>query len=186
MCIGTIISKETGFRCDICDGYGKIRPVSPKVTSDEAPLVFFVESGKPRSAHLLLEDVFKELAGEIHICDPYYGMGSLLRLDLLKHCSLIKFLTKNPDSRERQRLPRALQEFKQEHGNIEFRRHTGGDLHDRFIIADSELIILGHGLKDVGNKDSFIIRIPAELATDLIETLRDSFDAKWQVANIIT
>ncbi|HUX87586.1 MAG TPA: hypothetical protein VMW65_11335, partial [Chloroflexota bacterium] len=108
-----------------------------------------------------------------------------LRLDLLEHCSPIRFLTRQPDPNETQTLPRALSEWKREHGDVEFRRHTGRDLHDRFVLSDDELILLGHGLKDVGNKDSFIIRIGRDLADDLIDTVRSSFESKWQAATLI-
>jgi hypothetical protein len=178
ICAGSGVSLITRQICDMCGGYGWFDPTVER----DAPLVFFVEAGTPRTAHLQLNDIFRPLSGEIRICDPYYGMGSLLRLDLLQQCRPIRFLTQNPDRNEAQILPKALQEWKYQHGNVEFRRHNGHDLHDRFVLASSELILLGHGLKDVGNKDSFIIRIRSELAADLIDSVRDSFDNKWQLA----
>ena len=63
--------------------------------------------------------------------------------------------------------------------------HSGRDIHDRFVLSDDELILLGHGLKDIGSKDSFIIRIGRDLAGDLIDTVHDSFETKWQQATLI-
>jgi len=148
-------------------------------------MVVFIEAGKPRTAQLRLEEIFAGMAGEVRICDPYYGSKSLYRLDLLKHCKPIRFLTQKPDANETATLQAALRVWKQEHGSVEFRQHSGRDLHDRFLLSDIELILLGHGLKDIGNKDSFIIRIRRDLAGDVIETLQDSFDTKWQAATLI-
>ena len=70
---------EFGF-CAVCKGYARLRPL----VDPDAPFVFFIESGQPRTAHLKLADIFQDVTGEIRICDPYYGTGSLLRLDLIK------------------------------------------------------------------------------------------------------
>ncbi len=148
----------------------------------EGPVIAFVEAGKPRTAHLKLASFFQKLTGDLRICDPYYGSGSLLRLDELVQCSSVRFLTHAGDASEKSTLPRALTEYTKEHKNIEFRRYNGSDLHDRYVLTDEELMLLGHGLKDIGNKDSFIVRINRELASDLLDDLRDSFDAKWKNA----
>jgi hypothetical protein len=186
MCDGTGKSQHAeGFPCVYCKGYKFVAPRITTLAPADAPLVMFVEAGKPRTAHLHLEKIVESLSGEIRICDPYYGIKSLYRLDSLKHCKPIKFLTQRPDANETQTLSAALQIWKQEHGDVEFRRETGRELHDRFLLSADELILLGHGLKDIGNKDSFIVRIGRELAGDLIDTVRDSFDMKWAQAAII-
>ena len=186
ICDGTGKSPHAvGLPCVYCRGYKFVAPLIATLSPNDAPLVMFVEAGKPRTAHLYLEKIFEALSGEIRICDPYYGRKSLYPLDSLMHCKPIKFLTRNPEASESQTLPTALQTWKQQHGDIEFRRHTGRDLHDRFVLSDDELILLGHGLKDVGTKDSFIIRVGRDLAGDLIDTVHDSFDAKWQPATLI-
>jgi len=184
-CYGLGKSILTGQICELCGGYGMVAPLGSDTTPADAPLVFFVEAGTPRTVHIRLQDIFRQLSGEVCICDPWYGMGSLLRLDLLQHCSPIRFLTQNPGRNEKQTLSKALQEWKSQHGDVEFRRYGGRDLHDRYVLAHDELILLGHGLKDVGSKDSFTVRVTRELAVDLIKDVRDSFDAKWQSATPI-
>jgi hypothetical protein len=193
--------------CKICDGSGKApanrqmpcshcggrryvvprgyKPAPNPLPPEDLPMVFFVEAGKPRTAQLRIEEIFGKLSGEVRICDPYYGVKSLYRLDSLKHCKPIKFLTSKADPSETQTLPSALQVWKQEHGDIEFRRNAGRTLHDRFVLCDDELVLIGHGLKDVGGKDSFIIRIGRDFADDMMDTLRKSFDEKWQKATLI-
>ena len=183
-CLGTGIGSDSFGLCHVCKGYGRLRAHS-ETPDANAPFVFFVEAGQPRTAHLELAELFKDVTGEIRICDPYYGTGSLLRLDLLKHCSPIKFLTKNADRNDAHLLPRALQEWKRQHGATEFRENVGTDLHDRYILSDTELILMGHGLKDIGNKDSFVVRIPSSLAPDMVVSVRSSFDQKWANGNSI-
>lgn len=99
MCCGNGLEVFSGDFCEKCKGYGMLREISA-APNPEGTLAFFIQSGMPRRAHLGLADLFKELTGEIRICDPYYGMGSLLRLDLLKHCTPIKFLTKNAEKKK--------------------------------------------------------------------------------------
>jgi hypothetical protein len=53
------------------------------------------------------------------------------------------------------------------------------------VLYEDEIILLGHGLKDIGTKDSFIVRIGREVASDLIDTVRMSLDEKWQNAKLI-
>jgi hypothetical protein len=55
-------------------------------------------------------------------------------------------------------------------------------LHDRFVLSDDKIIILGHGLKNICNKESFIICLDKELAGDVLTSVRASFEAKWQNA----
>ena len=185
LCFGTGLARDSSGFCEVCHGYGLLPPLSSQ-PNPNAPLIFFIEAGQPRTAHLELSALFHEVAGDIRICDPYYGTGSLLRLDLLKHCSSIRFLTKNADRNESAILPRAIQEWKRQHGTTEFREDTDSALHDRYILSDIEIILLGHGLKDVGKKDSFVVRIPTSLAGDMVQSVRDSFDDKWARARPIT
>jgi hypothetical protein len=149
----------------------------PKTSDD--PFAVLVEAGTPRTAHLALRDIFKNLAGDLRVCDPYYGMGSLLRLDLLTHCASIKFLTRQPGSGEPPTLQKAFQDWKRQYPIVESRRHNGSDLHDRYVLSDDQLILIGHGLKDVGNRESFIIGLDKTLAGDLLEGARASFDTRW-------
>lgn len=181
-CLGTGLSIDGQTVCSLCGGVGLIAPAVPNGGSGEGPLVFFIEAGKPRTAHLTLVEVFSGLSGPLAICDPYYGLGSLVRLDALKHCTPIRFLTKNADRTDISTFPRAVSEWKREHGDLEARLSSSKDLHDRFIHSPSELVILGHGLKDIGNKESFVIRIPRTIAPDMMDEVLKSFDCKWSVA----
>ncbi len=169
----------TTITCTVCGGWGRLPPDPKRRPSETGPLALFVESGTPRTAHVQLSTLFSGLKGELRICDPYYGTGSLFRLDLLIHCSPILFLTSTPDSKEVAFLSRAVTEFRLQHSQTEFRLHRGKGLHDRYLLTDDEIVLLGHGLKDIGRSDSFVVKLSRALAQDLIESVRHSFDAKW-------
>ena len=136
-------------------------------------------------AHEDISEIFQSLTDEVCVCDPYYGQGSLARLAELVGCSSVRFLTKTPDHKERSYLPRLIHEFRKTNGHIEFRQYPGSDLHDRFVLTDSEFLILGHGIKDIGGKDSFVVRIQRDIAEDTIDSVRKAFDAKWNAAEAI-
>jgi hypothetical protein len=143
--------------------------------------VVFVKAGTPWTAHQNLQIIFSELDGDIRICDPYFGTASLHKLELLTHCRSIRFLTKQPDKS----IASELRDFISEYPQLEVRKARAPDLHDRFVLTSDELILLGHGLKDVGGKDSFIVRLGKQHAGDLITTMAQSFDEKWKVAILL-
>ncbi|MEX1228768.1 MAG: hypothetical protein WEB58_00930 [Planctomycetaceae bacterium] len=172
--------------CEWCDGFGYRIPKLSTETTEAIHNVFYVEAGKPRTAHLNLLTMLQSLNGQIRICDPYYGTGTFFRLDSIADKSIC-FLTQQPDKNELAKgiLPKALAEFVRQHSNIEFRVNQANDLHDRYILTENELILLGHGLKDLGNKDSFIVRLAREIAANTVDDIVAAFDAKWRNATRI-
>lgn len=169
--------------CPVCSGWGKL----PDPPENRGPIsVVLVESGTPRTAHLQVADILEDLRGEVRVCDPFYGAGSLLRLDLLRGCSRVMFLTKDPDGAEREFADRALTEFVRERRQFEVRRCSTRQLHDRYVLTDDDIIILGHGLKDIGNKQSFIIRLNRSACGDVLDSVRSTFDSAWATAESIT
>ena len=47
-------------------------------------------------------------------------------------------------------------------------------------MSDNGLIIIGHGIKDLGSKESFIVALFDEEIKSLIPTLAESFEDKWK------
>lgn len=138
-----------------------------------------IESNQPRSARLKLREILSQLSGIVRICDPYYGIRTLDSLDLVPPVCHIRFLTAHTNEKRRQ-LQGALADFKRERPNFEVRLvPANAGIHDRYILTSSELLILGHGLKDVGGKESFIIRLHATLVSDLVKETVRAFDARW-------
>jgi hypothetical protein len=144
--------------------------------------VFYFEPGKTYTPkRLLAKDILAGLTGELRIVDPYCSERTL---DCFKDVKAraIKLLTRveNLHQRARERFLRELQDFKSENPDMEFRDYPNTDLHDRYIISPSSLVILGHSMKDLGAKESFAIVLNEKISRNLIEALSESFDRRWK------
>ena len=62
----------------------------------------------------------------------------------------------------------------------EIRMSNSGEWHDRYVLAETRLLLLGQGLKDFGNKESFVIILDEEFAP--IKTVKDAFENHWEAA----
>lgn len=106
-------------------------------------------------------------------------------LDTLDHFPAkvaLRFLTARTNERVR-KVAGALRDFQKEHSNAEFRVTANpSELHDRYILSDESLLVLGHGLKDIGGKESFMIQVNKDLVPDLLSEVRGRFDARWKSA----
>lgn len=144
-----------------------------------------IESGKPRTAHVKLRKILSTLQGPIRICDPYYGIRTLESLDYIPTVKKVKFLTAKTNEAG-YKLSGALRDFKKERPNVEFRKITiPSDIHDRYVVTKKQLLILGHGLKDIGGKESFMICMASDLVPDLIKEIISAFDSRWNIATPI-
>ena len=141
--------------------------------------VFYFEAGKKYTPkRLLARDILAGLTGELRIVDPYCSERTLDCLRDIKGRP-VKFLTKLPQ-KARERFLRELHDFKSEYRTMEFRDYPDTDLHDRYIISPSSLVILGHSIKDLGGKESFAIVLNEEISRNLIEALSENFDRRWK------
>jgi hypothetical protein len=132
----------------------------------------------------ILEELFDDLNGEICICDPYYGEGTLDRFEHLKQCKPFRFLTSNPAANGGRQMNQLLLKWMSEN-NIEAKRHNDGEIHDRYILTKNRLILIGHGLQDIGTKESFVMIVEASTMPQLIHSVKESFEKKWQNAKSI-
>ncbi len=136
-------------KCHKCDGIGRVPP--PK---SEDSSVWLIEAGQPYRTHRQLAEFFSTLAGDIFVCDKSCGLGSLECLASFTECSTLRFLTQQPDNKEKSFLPNSLKEFLVAHPNVEIQRYQGSNLHDRYVLSKDRLIILGHGLNSPLTKSS--------------------------------
>lgn len=144
-----------------------------------------IEKDQPRTARQGLGEVIKGLSGTVRVCDPYYGVRTLDLLDNFPKAIKVRFLTSKTNEPARQ-LDGALKDFKKERPNVEFRVvDKSAGLHDRFVVSADLLLILGHGLKDIGGKESFVIRLDKDLVPDLIKETIAAFDAKWSTGTVL-
>ncbi len=141
--------------------------------------VLYVAGDKPRSDMKRLADVLSDLQGTIRISDPYYGERSLDALEMIPEKCQTRFLTARTTENQA-KLKRALVDFRRERPLTEIRVYPNPkELHDRYVLSDNRLLIVGHGLKDVGHKESFVITLSRSLAADLLDDLRAAFDDRW-------
>jgi hypothetical protein len=140
--------------------------------------VLFIQANTPRTARKQLQEYFSKFDNIIKVCDPYYGARTLDVLEYIPKNCQVRFLTaktnENPGT-----ISRSIKDFMTEHPQTEFRVYSGKDLHDRYILKLDSLIIIGHGIKDIGNKDSFVIDLPKSMSPDLWGNVDSSFDTKW-------
>jgi len=161
--------------CPVCHGQGVI---------SAGPIEFlaYVSGRKPYTDRRTIEDILEQVSGKVRICETYLGKGTL---DLLRSipatCSVRVLVGKIT----RDVSPQEVNCFRQEHPSFEFRHHTQRELHDRYLIDDRGLLIFGHGLKDIGKRESFVIFLEKSLIPDLIRDVLRAFDDRWESATPI-
>lgn len=150
---------------------------------DEPLNVIYINPDKPRTARKTLESLVRSIPkDEIRICDPYYGVRTLEVLEVFaKHHKKIKFLTARLGGGEKQAtLTRAIADFKKEFGSkIEMRLVSANDLHDRYIISKDQFLIIGHGIKDLGGRESLLVAVQDRYGKDIRKTITAKFDIRW-------
>jgi len=147
--------------------------------------VVYIKSGMPATARKHLGDILSSLAGDIRICDPYFGLRSLESISEIPISSNVRFLSSHTSERAPV-LSGPLTDFKRERPNVEIRLLPPPNiLHDRYILALDNLYILGQGIKDIGDKESFIVTISSSYAADLLKDLEVRFDALWITSTTI-
>jgi len=165
-----------------------MRPGKDRLTSLPTSLkkggeveIYHFEPGKKYSSkRILSQDVFKSLDGDLKIVDPYCDIRTL---DFLRDARQdVNFLTRiaNISEPQKSRFLRELADFRGEHPQIEFRSYPNNDLHDRYVISASYLVILGHSIKDIGGKESFAILLSKDLSQNVSEALTEAFERRWK------
>jgi len=153
---------------------------------DEPLNIVYIQPNKPRTATKNLESLIKSIPKDILlICDPYYGLRTLEVLEsFAKYHKEIKFLTARIGNGEKSAtLNRAVSDCKKEYGKkIEIKLLSGNDLHDRYIIAKDRFFIIGHGIKDLGSKESLIIVVEDRYGKDMRKTIASVFQKRWTIA----
>lgn len=147
--------------------------------------VFYFEPGKRfTSKKILSEKILENLGGEIKIVDPYCSERTLDILTRIKG-SNIQFLTQIEKliAKDRNKFLRELKDFNLEHKNVEFKDYPHSELHDRYIISNKSLIILGHSIKNLGEKESFAVILNKEENDSIYQAVLSNFDSRWKNSN---
>lgn len=192
--VGRSLASAKGFVTRKIDEDGEVfyrlmtrgeREAEKSLDSGGKLVVLRIEGGQPRQARLKLGEILGSIEGTVKICDPFYGLSTLDSLDLFPKTCEIQFLTQKTSEPVR-KLEGALRDFHKERPKTELRvAPEASRLHDRYVVTKKQILILGHGIKDVGNKESFIIVLDRELIPDLIDEVIVSFDIEWAMATQI-
>jgi len=174
------------------EGYKISNPGETYLTSlkkDEPLTVVYVSPEKPRTATKTFEALIKSIPKDtLLICDPYYGLQTLDVLEsIAKYHKRLKFLTAKMGGGEKATtLTRAISDFKSEYKDrIEMRVTSDRDLHDRYIIGKDRFFIIGHGIKNLGSKESLIVGIEDKYGKDIRRTLLKTFNYRWDAAKAL-
>ena len=143
--------------------------------------VTLLEPGKPFFAGIELEDIFSQMSGVARFSDPYVDQKTLevIYKTLADPQLSIKILTSkisNPIQ-----FKSDLEKIKVERVRIEVRRIGKGILHDRYFMDDNHFWFSGNSLNNLGNKESFIVRLDDDIRQSMLKT----FDSRWQSAQSI-
>lgn len=66
------------------------------------------------------------------------------------------------------------------------RKHSNKkDLHDRYILHDDGIFLLDHGIKDIGNSESFVVVLPIDIVRDIHKRISQQFDNRWSNSTTI-
>ncbi len=171
----TNISSLLSTRKYLMDKKGWIQKGPPK--REDEIVVHYFEPEKPRTSRKNFVDILGTLSGEVKICDPYFSKDSLEALEQLKNAK-VKFLTRNKKENIKVSM-QDLKNFNAENKNVELKGFNFDHLHDRYIICEDKIFILGHGFS-IRNKESFIIELPKKFSEDLIQSLSSTFDQRWK------
>ncbi len=154
--------------------------------SDIVNAFYFEPDTRYTTKKLFKNQIFSGLTGNLKILDPYCSEKTLDVLTTLKDRP-IQFITRLANLRERdkEKLVRDIADFKTEHPAIEFRDYTNADIHDRYIISEDKVAIIGHSIKDLGTKESFVVVLNHMNNNELYEALSSNFINRWNTSNIV-
>lgn len=167
--------------CDKCGGIGyrHVPKTSPPQKSVE---VIHLKGDKPYSDRRELEEIIQSLDGDVLICETFLNEDSL---DLLRSvptkCQVNVLLGPKVNAAK---LSLKISLFKKEHPNFTFKQYSSSGLHDRYIVDDHSLIILGYGLQRAGiGSESFAIILNNEWIENIKDGVMHEFNNKWNSGN---
>ncbi len=145
--------------------------------------ITLLEPGKPFSAGVELGNIFSQITGkELKINDPYVDEKTLdvIHKHFLGKKISIKILTSKANNEKR--FKNSLAKIRIEGINIEVKKINKGIIHDRYFIDDKHFWLCGNSLNNLGNKESFIVRLSYN---GIHQSMLQTFNSRWQPATPI-
>ncbi|MDD2912139.1 MAG: hypothetical protein PHF77_01250 [Candidatus Bipolaricaulis anaerobius] len=138
--------------------------------------VTMVDPAKAVQEVVQLHQFLGALIGDIRVCDPYFDYATVEHLDACSPQCTIDILTTNV--RDSGKLRRLLNVAQASGRDIHVRLLATPILHDRFIIDDRSMLILGTSLNGFGKKQCFVVRTGESMRVGMIRW----FDGLWGTA----
>ena len=143
--------------------------------------VVFVEPAAALSRLRVVQDMFGELRDDVRVCDPYVDGATLDMLAHLDRAASIKLLSVN--IKDKGGIVRDTKAFIAEHGKpLEIRLGPKGQLHDRYVIHDDGMLLVGTSLNSIGLKQSFVVALGEVLRASVLRSFADAWN-KGQPVN---
>ena len=154
--------------------------------SDIVNAFYFEPDTRYTAKRVLKNQIFSGLTGSLKILDPYCSEKTLDVLANLKDRPT-KVLTKLGNLRERDKgkFVRDVADFKTENPNVEFKDYPNADIHDRYIISEDKVTLIGHSMKDLGAKESFAVVLGRGYYREIYDALNDNFIRRWDISGVI-
>lgn len=149
--------------------------IEPALAQTEEPIVL-VDPEHAVSAVVSLHGFLANLCGTVRICDPYLDAVTLEHLDSCPASSEIRLLTKNVH--DSGLLRRVYAAALAQGRPIAVRIAGRAVLHDRYIIDDTTMMVLGVSLNGFGKKQSFVTRAGGDVRAVVLA----AFDGIWATA----
>jgi hypothetical protein len=133
-------------------------------------------------AYETISELVKKLKGkELKISDPYYGINTLNVLEeIVRTGKNVKFLS-NQTSENPLKFNKELNYLRKHYPKkIECKIYPKKELHDRYILAEDSFVVIGQGIKDLGNKESLVLVLDDRFGKDTRKELEKAFWGRWQ------
>ncbi|MDD5706865.1 MAG: hypothetical protein PHR35_13155 [Kiritimatiellae bacterium] len=157
--------------------FGTLRAGENRVTAPPSAILF-VDPSKAVQAVLDLHGMLSQCRGVVRLCDPYFDIATLQHLDACSSASEVRVLTRN--IKDRGSL-RALHAAFGTQGRIVQVRVVGANvLHDRYLLDDTVMRILGTSLNGFGKKQCFVIAAGDDLRNAMLAV----FEGHWNGATV--
>lgn len=141
------------------------------VSTDET--VTFVNPTSALQSTVKLHDMLRQLNGQLSVCDPYFDHLTLEHLEACGKGRRIRLLTQKVNGSGP--LRRVFDAANLSGYCFEVRIACGKVLHDRYVIDERAMLLLGGSLNGFGKKQSFVVQV----GTDVRKTVLDVFDFEW-------
>lgn len=136
-----------------------------QVSSGANPILF-INPTKAVRAVFTLHEFFASLKKTLRICDPYLDTVTLEHLDACTAATSIRLLTYH--IADTSTLRRALAAFASQGKLVEVRKPASDILHDRYLIDENSMLIMGTSLNSFGKKQCFVIKAGQDIRSAVL------------------